>query len=72
MQLRHAVIEVAMSAVAGLDTSPDVMRALCKLAMTVQRGLFVIPIWLPGTAWYAALQARPVYLSLLETIIRAR
>ena len=51
-QLRHSVIEVALSAVAALAPHPEIMNKLCHLAMTVQRGLFVIPIYLPGTAWY--------------------
>ena len=61
-----------MSAVGALGTRPEVTQRLCDLAMTVQRGLFVIPLLFPGTDYWKAIKTKPVYLELLETIVRAR
>lgn len=70
--IRIMVTEVAVAAIAGFKLSPEVMTQLIDSALVVQRGLFVLPINLPGTLWYKALKMRPHYVSLLMTMLKAR
>lgn len=69
---RHAVIEIAISALAGLDIPPFTMEKLSSLAMDTQRGLFAPPINLPGFLFHKALKTRPHYKRLIEVVIKAR
>ncbi|GAX79954.1 hypothetical protein CEUSTIGMA_g7393.t1 [Chlamydomonas eustigma] len=69
---RFMMVEVAVSAFGRLDVNQQMMDRLCEDALVVQKGLYVVPIYLPGTNWYKAVHKRTSYLKLLEGILRVR
>ena len=45
------VVDFALGPIAGFELDDSTMKRVIDLAMVVQGGLFIAPIYFPGTKW---------------------